>query len=262
MNKHLKVALIQMQSTTRRDVNRARAQMFLQRAIKSHPDIICLPEIFLYFGPRIREHAICVDHPMIRQFQDFAKRHRVCIILGSIILRHPDNTLTNSSLVLNEQGRVHFRYDKKYLYSVKRKDIQANEARFFRSGRQFGVFRWKGITCGLGICVDLRYPEYFRELVKRGVQIIFLPSNFRTKTGAIAWDILTIARAVENQTVFCACNQTGGSGAQQRCGQTRIVSFDGKILKGLAREEGLAIADIAFDKQTEFRRKFPVLKQM
>ena len=111
---------------------------------------------------------------------------------------------------------------------------------------------------GVGICFDLRYPEYFRELVKAGVEIIFLPSHFRKATGELAWNILSRARAIENQVYFCACNQTG----EGNCGNTQIISYDGKILSNIEDDEGIITYDINFEDQRKYRKEFPVLEQM
>jgi nitrilase len=99
-------------------------------------------------------------------------------------------------------------------------------------------------------------------LVKRGAEIIFLPSNFRLRTGQIAWDVLTKARAIENQVYFCACDQTGGIGVLERCGNSRIISYDGKIISEIGFEEGIVTADLDLNSLRQFRKEFPVLMQV
>lgn len=111
---------------------------------------------------------------------------------------------------------------------------------------------------GVGICFDLRFPEYFRELVKEGAEILFLPSHFRKATGEIAWNVLTRARSIENQVYFCACNQTGDG----ICGNTKVISYEGEILSVLEIDEGILVQDLDLEAQREYRRQMPVLKQM
>lgn len=111
---------------------------------------------------------------------------------------------------------------------------------------------------GVGICFDLRYPEYFRELIKEGAEIIFLPSHFRTATGKMAWNILTKARAIENQVYFCACNQTG----EGNCGNTQIISYNGEIISNIEAEEGIITQELDLEKQRTHRQEFPVLEQI
>lgn len=70
--------------------------------------------------------------------------------------------------------------------------------------------------------------------------------------------ILPQARAIENQIYFCACNQTG----EALCGNTKVISYDGTVLKSLDKEEGILTVDIDLQKQEEYRKEFPVLKQI
>jgi nitrilase len=130
-------------------------------------------------------------------------------------------------------------------------------------GNSLGFFTLDNVKIGVGICFDLRYPEYFQALAKKeGVEIIFLPSNFRKKTGIIAWENLTRARAIENQVYFCACDQTGEEGIKERCGNTRIISYDGSIIENIDSEEGMISANLDLEALRKFRKEFPVLKQI
>jgi nitrilase len=148
------------------------------------------------------------------------------------------------------------------MYDVARDDLTYRESDETQAWEKIWLFELDDIKMGVGICVDLRYPEYFRRLIQWGAEIIFLPSNFRKLTGQIARDILTKARAIEDQVYFCACGQTGGTGAKERCGNSRIISFDGKIISEIGEEEGMVSADIDLDLLRKFRKEFPVLRQI
>lgn len=125
-------------------------------------------------------------------------------------------------------------------------------------GKTNGIFELDGVKMGVGICFDLRFPEYFRELIKEGAEILFLPSHFRKTTGEIAWNVLTRARAIENQVYFCACNQTGDG----ICGNTTVISYEGEILSTLETDQGILVQELDLEAQREYRRQMPVLKQM
>ena len=161
-------------------------------------------------------------------------------------------------MLFRSNGNIACRYDKKYMYKVNKSDLVVDETQRTIPGKELGVFELDGVKMGVGICFDLRYPEYFRELVKAGVEIIFLPSHFRKATGELAWNILSRARAIENQVYFCACNQTG----EGNCGNTQIISYDGKILSNIEDDEGIITYDINFEDQRKYRKEFPVLEQM
>jgi nitrilase len=104
----------------------------------------------------------------------------------------------------------------------------------------------------------LRFPEYFRKLTEQGAEVMFLPSSFRKTTGQIAWDILPSARAIENQVYFCACNQTGDEGLKARCGNSKIISYNGEIIASMAEEEGHISADLDIDALRKYRKELPV----
>lgn len=253
----MKVSLIQMESNNNKMQNKQKALSLLDKASKESPDVICLSELFLYWG-REYETGI-VDLEELNCFQNFAKQNNVNLILGSVALKQKNSTkTTNTTFVINRSGEIIGRYDKKYMYAVNRQDFTFDENDEVIKGNSLGLVTIDNVKIGIGICFDLRFPEYFRELIKNGAEAIFLPAHFNIKTGTIAWDILTRARAIENQVYFCACNQTGG----KVCGGTQIISYDGSIINSLNKEEGIVFADLDFEKQKLFRKEFPVLKQM
>ena len=148
------------------------------------------------------------------------------------------------------------------MYTVDREDLKIDEGRDTIKGKELGIVEIEGVKVGIGICFDLRYPEYFKALALNGAEVIFLPSSFRKATGEIAWEVLTRARAIENQVYFCACNQTGGIAEKQRCGNTQIISYDGTIMSNIKEDEGIIIKELDIEQLRKFRKEFPILKQV
>jgi len=259
----MKISLIQIDSGDNKEVNFRKSQKYIIDAVAQKADVICLSENFLYRGSDKEEEMEKLPSHYVKFFQELAKTKKINIVLGTIILfTKPGVKPTNTCLIINREGEIVHSYDKQYMYDVERKDVIYRESDFVQPGKNIGFFELDGIKMGVGICIDLRYPEYFRELMKKGAEIIFLPSNFRKITGQLAWDILTKARAIENQVYFCACGQTGQSGEKARVGNSRIVSFDGNIISEIGEEEGLVSAELDLDTLREFRKEFPVLKQI
>ncbi|MDE5587469.1 MAG: hypothetical protein K2I72_03745 [Bacilli bacterium] len=257
----MKVSLIQINSQDQKEENIKKAFHWMDESVKQGVDIICLSEKFLYWGKD--RGAENLESNVIESFKDYAKKNQVNIILGSIALQVEDTeNITNTALIINREGEIIHRYDKIYMYTVDRKDLQVDEGKDTVKGTNLGLVEIEGVKIGIGICFDLRYPEYFKTLVLNGAEVIFLPSSFRKSTGELAWEVLTKARAIENQVYFCACNQTGGINEKERCGNTRVVSYDGTILSEIKEEEGIVIADLDIEKLREFRKEFPVLKQV
>ncbi|MCX6722815.1 MAG: carbon-nitrogen hydrolase family protein [Candidatus Staskawiczbacteria bacterium] len=255
----MKVSLVQVASSGDKQNNFNKAREYILEAVDQKADIICLPENFLFSDAKKAEK---LSSKYIVDFQNLAKENKINLILGSIIINDGNEKHSNTSLVIDRKGDIIFRYDKNYLYDVEREDVTYRESDEITPGDKIGLCKLEDVWIGIGICVDLRYPEYFRELMKNGAEIIFLPSSFRKITGQLAWDVLTKARAIENQVYFCACGQTGGSGNKERCGHSRIISFDGNIISEIEEKEGVISADLNLDKLHDFRKEFPVLKQI
>jgi len=187
------------------------------------------------------------------------------LILGSIKLKNKQHERsTNTCLVVDRNGKIVHRYDKIFMYTINKNGVTLDEAKEVASGSRLGIFELDGIKMGVGICVDIRFAFYFSELARQGAQVVFLPAVFRKMTGALAWKHLPTARAIENQTYFCACSQTkniGGSKAGDAVGNSKIISFSGEVIAELDEEEGICTAELDLKKQETFRQEILMLGQ-
>ena len=260
----MKISLIQMDAGQDKEANIGKALAFLDEAVEVGTDIVCFPEMFSVYGGDRFEHAeMDADSGTVKRFRDVAREKRVGIVLGSVKVRTDQvGKVTNTSFVINRDGEIICRYDKINMYDVMREDVYVRESDETVSGESIGSFEFDGVKMGVGICFDLRFPNYFQALMQTGAEVIFLPSHFRKATGRIAWDILPNARAIENQSYFCACGQAGGEGAKARCAHTKLVSYDGIVLGELGEEEGVLTVDIDLERLRTFRKEFPVLEQV
>ena len=253
----MRVSLIQTESNGTKQENEEKVFIQLQEAVKEKPDIICLSELFLSWGKDFYGGTVKIEE--IKKYQNFAKENNVNIILGSVALEsNLQNKTTNTCFIINRNGTIVGRYDKIHLYKVNKPDFKLDEGEDTIAGNSLGLFELDNVKVGVGICFDLRFSEYFRELTKNGAQIIFLPSHFRKNTGAIAWNVLTRARAIENQVYFCAVDQTG----EDLCADTKVISYDGEVLKSLNDEEGILTIDLDLEEQRKYREEISVLEQI
>ena len=253
----MRISLIQTESNGTKQENEEKVFIQLQEAVKEKTGIICLSELFLSWGKDFYGGTVKIEE--IKKYQDFAKENNVNILLGSVALEsNLPNKTTNTCFIIDRKGAIRGRYDKIHLYKVNKPDFKLDEGEDTIAGNNLGFFELDNVKIGVGICFDLRFPEYFRELAKNGVQIIFLPSHFRKNTGAIAWNVLTRARAIENQVYFCAVNQTG----EDLCGNTKVISYNGEVLKSLNDEEGILTIDLDLEEQRKYREEIPVLEQI
>jgi len=106
-----------------------------------------------------------------KKIMEIAKELKLWVILGS---NHPltgDHKPHNSLYIIDDKGNIADRYDK--MFCTGNRKETSGDLKHYSPGSHFVVFTLKGITCGLLICHDMRYPELYREYYKLGVRIMF-----------------------------------------------------------------------------------------
>ena len=73
------------------------------------------------------------------------------------------------------------------------------ESATLTAGNEFTLFTAGTCRVGVGICYDLRFPEYARILSLRGAELLVIPAAFSQVTGPAHWEILLRTRAIDNQ---------------------------------------------------------------
>lgn len=122
----MKVTLIQMDSTETKKENEQKALKYMRQAVLAKTDIICLSESFVYWGKEYEQR--CCTLKDIEKYRNFAEENDVNIILGSInLLDEKSNKTTNTCFVINREGNIVHRYDKKYMYQVKKENLMIDE---------------------------------------------------------------------------------------------------------------------------------------
>ena len=101
-----------------------------------------------------------------------ARRHRVWVVVGCNHRLSGKHKPHNSLYVIDARGRIVSRYDKVFCTgSASGKD---GDLANYSPGEALITFRVRGLTCGLLICHDFRYPELFREYKRKGVDLMLV----------------------------------------------------------------------------------------
>ncbi len=184
------------------------------------PALVSLPEMWSCLGAS-RDHKLgqsealppATPGPAYRFLQDTARRFGVTLHGGSIGERDGD-TLYNTTLVFGPDGAELARYRKLHLFDATTPSGQGyRESSLFGAGNALATCRigpaGAGLTLGLSICYDLRFPELYIGLREAGADVIVVPSAFTVETGQAHWEVLLRARAIETQSWVIAAATTG-----------------------------------------------------
>lgn len=262
----LRVAAIQMCSTPNKAKNLSIAETFLTKAVQEGAEMVCFPENFTLFTERTKDTIAGAElptGPTLTLIRGWAKKHRVWVLAGSMpILVSGSRKLSNSSFMINPQGKIVKRYDKIHLFDVSLKnDRSYHESKTFLAGTRISLAKTPWASVGMSICYDIRFAELYRKLSQQGSKLLMVPSSFTKPTGKAHWDCLTRVRAIENQCFLVAPAQTGSPyPGRLTYGHSRIVDPWGRVLCEKKTGTGFIIADLDFMELQKIRNEFPALK--
>ena len=241
----MKVSCAQMnmklpQSAADVDYNFQHAQELIRGAVeKDHPDVVVLPETWnVGFFPEENLADYCDrDGERIRkEFGALAAELGVNIVAGSIG-NVKNGRPYNSAFVFDRKGECVYTYDKTHLFSP------MGEGEAFEAGDTYSVFELDGVRCGLLICYDVRFPELTRSLTLQGVDVFFIVSQWPA-IRAQHLDVLTQARAIENQMFLALCNSTGTAYDTVYGGGSQIIDPWGVKLVQAGKDEETITAEL------------------
>jgi predicted amidohydrolase len=222
-----------------------------------------LPEMFNVLGDAdvLRAGAESLEGPSLCWASEQARRHGVWLVAGSILERVAGQSrLFNTCRVFDPQGEPRATYRKIHLFDCDVPGASFHESATVMPGGDIVRTEVDGVSLGLSICFDLRFPELFRILAVDGARMIALPSAFTERTGRDHWDVLVRARAIENQVFAIAANQFGSSTPKLRWfGRSTIVDPWGVVLAQAPDREGYVVADLDFSEQDRIRAQLPNL---
>ena len=259
----LPVALVQLSATTDVEANVAAAVALADEAAAGGARLVALPEYLQYRGPDegFRASARPIPGPHIDPFAEVARRRDAWILVGSTaeVSGDPSRPFNTSALIAPD-GSVAAVYRKLHLFDIAVDDGPSDtESARVTAGDRLVTADVDGVSLGLTICYDLRFPELYRSLALAGAQVLTVPSNFTERTGRDHWEVLLRARAIENGAYVLAPAQIGGPTALPAFGHSMIVDPWGTVIAQAPDTVGIIRADIETDRVAAVRRQIPVL---
>tara|TARA_B100000029_G_C17530958_1_gene943246 strand:- start:753 stop:1550 length:798 start_codon:yes stop_codon:yes gene_type:complete len=261
----MRIACIQLSTGENYSKNFNQVIYFINQAIKKKADLIITPETSSIMSSDKRKlfqnsYSMQKD-PLINKIREISKRNKKWILIGSLSVRD-GNKLRNRSVMIGPKGNIVTYYDKIAMFNVKLRNKEIHqESKIFIPGKKLVAVKLPWGKLGLTICFDLRFPEIYRNLSKKNLNFISVPSAFTKITGQKHWLELLKARAIENFCYIFAPNQTGkNTKKRETYGHSAIISPDGKVLRLKKNGIGLIYADIKPNLSMELRKIIPTHK--
>jgi nitrilase len=268
----MKIAVIQMVSSTQVPDNLRQARELLENAARSGAELAALPEYFCLLGQRDDDKLAVQegfgDGPVQRFLADTARDLGLWIVGGTLPLTAEDasgDRVRNSTLVFGPDGHCVARYDKMHLFRFDNGQERYDESRVLEAGTapaRFELPSRDGHTwrIGLSICYDLRFPELYRLHAAAGVDLILVPSAFTETTGRAHWEVLLRARAIENLCWIAAPAQGGHhENGRRTWGHTLVADPWGELRAVRDQGAGVVLCDVDAASVDRCRRQLPAL---
>lgn len=219
--------------------NLSKAASALHEAKDKGVELLVLPECFVSgYCVTTREEAELVALELdaaVEALQPIVDQTQVVLVMG--MARKDGDKLWNSAILL-EPGQAARVYDKTHLPLL-------GFDRHVEPGGSIPVFETRIGRIGIGVCFDVRSPEFCRVLMLKGADILALPTNW-PNGGSASADIVAPARAAENRIFVAACNRVGEENGFRFIGKSGIYNPLGQTLAKAGDQEEWIMADLDF----------------
>ena len=270
-----KIALVQMKMSSDRKKNIQNATNKIKIAAKKGAKVICLPELFLtkYFCQVDMIKTLIYVKKFLELtvffFSLLAKELKIILII-SLFEKKTSGLYHNSSIVINEKGKILGKYRKMHIPD----DPQFYEKFYFTPGDLgFKSFKTSEGNLGTLICWDQWFPEAARLTALKGAEIIFYPTAIgwhpkeKKKFGKSqlnSWLSIQRSHAIANGVYVAAINRVGtekqGNKKIEFWGNSVMFDPSGNIVKKANLKENILICEIDFKKVETSRQHWPFFR--
>jgi predicted amidohydrolase len=263
MRKEVTVAVAQIASKVGdKEHNIKLMEKKVKEAKKQGANLVVFPELALT-GYVCRDLVYELAEPIPRgpsicQITSLAEQENVHIVLGMIEQSSKANAvLHNTAVLVGPEGFIG-KYQKMHLptHSV------FEEKRYYRPGYQTPIFETSLGKIGMIICYDIYFPELTRILRLKGAQLIVcISASPSTRRGF--FEVLTMARAMENTVFLAFTNLVGIEDGLQFWGGSRIIAPSGNVIaQAKYDEEDLVVAKINYTDMKRVEAFVPTLRDL
>lgn len=239
MERRLTVGAFQFSASGDAARNLAALERGMRRASKNGVRLLATQECALCGYPPIEvESADAIDWEgqanALAEVRCLARELDVFVVVGMASLTR--DGVKNTARLVTPEGGLRKPYYKRALYGW--------DSDNFRSGVDGdGVHRVDGIRVGLRICYEVRFPEYFRELFRRRVELAVVLSADVGESSE-KYEVMKahlVTRASENAMYVLAANSCSGFQLSPTC----LIDPDGReVFLATKDHEALAVGEV------------------
>ena len=259
----LKAAVLQYTAKGTQEETLPVAKKLIKQAAQAGANIICLPECANFLAadrPALKQHIEAEETSQsLKLFCALAQKYQVTLSAGSLMMRaEQDERAANRSYLISPEGQIIARYNKIHMFDADVGDGKNyRESEHFKAGQEIVDVQTHMGHFGLTICYDIRFAHLYRQLAKRGAEIITIPAAFTRPTGKAHWHVLQRARAIETGSFILASAQYGiHDDGRKTYGHALIVNPWGEVLADAGTQApAFVMADIDLEQVALARQK-------
>lgn len=258
----MKIGLCQLRVEPEKERNLEKAAEMLRSAADGGAEMAILPEMFNcpyhhdYF-PVFAEEEGGQTTSLLSQI---AKERGFWVVGGSIPERAGEKVY-NTCFIFDPDGNRVARHRKLHLFNIDLPGkVTVAESATLTAGEEFTLVDTGICRVGVGICYDLRFPEYARLLALKGADLLVIPAAFSRVTGPAHWEILLRTRAVDNQVYMAGVSSAPNpSSSYLAYGHSMLVDPWGEIKGVLGEKEEILVGEVDFARLQQIRSELPLL---
>ncbi|XP_061185628.1 omega-amidase NIT2-like [Saccostrea echinata] len=267
MTNRLPIALLQLLARDTKSKVLQKAEEYITQAAKNGTKLAILPELFtveLHPPVMMANKESIPDGETSQLMSHLAREHNMHIIAGSVPEEiKGSEKMKNTTAIFNPKGELEGRYTKMHSFDVDLGEhLSIHESEWFEHGNNPATFKTDICKVGVGICIDVRFPEISRYYTEQDCKLhVYLGAFSAARTGPAHWDVLLRARAIDNQVYIAACSPAADkSHHYEAWGHSAVVDPWGKIISRAEGEESIIYADLDMNYLNKVRGQLPVEK--
>jgi predicted amidohydrolase len=258
----MRIALAQILSGTDPSANLALVEDYTRQAADAGARLVLFPEATMCrFGVPLAPVAEPLDGPWATAVRAIAESAGIVVVAGMFCPAGEDRAGRVTNTLIATGPGVDAHYDKIYLYDA----FGFAESKTVAPGRDPVVITVDDVSVGLTLCYDVRFPELYVELARRGAQLITVHASWGSGQGKLdQWTLLARARAIDTTGYIAAVDQGRPDDEVAAAGPTGVggslvASPVGEVMVSAGADPQLLVTDIDLEAGRKVRETIAVM---